>query len=96
MEQRKFDAETVIADFLGDVCDGHERIGSLIRNRTNYETLRSMAKVLIRDLKENGHEITGEAGVRHAAREIPPRTPHPFLTDAFWEENERRYSPPSS
>lgn len=51
IKKPKFDAETVIADFLGDVYDGHPRVGGL--NSNNYERLRALAKVLISDLGEN-------------------------------------------
>lgn len=51
MSKPKFDAETVIADFLGDLCDGHPRVGRL--NSTDYKRLREVANVLIDDLKEN-------------------------------------------
>lgn len=52
----KFDAETVIADFLGDVWDGHPRVGRL--NSVDYKRLREMARVLIRDLADQGISIS--------------------------------------
>lgn len=51
IQQPRFDAQTVIADFLGDLHDGHPRVGRL--NSTDYKRLRELADVLIRDLKEN-------------------------------------------
>lgn len=55
-QQPKFDAETVIADFLGDLHDGHPRVGRL--NSTDYKRLRELAQVLITDLKENDLSVT--------------------------------------
>lgn len=48
----KFDAETVIADFLGDIADGHMRVGGSTLRRPISE-LRELARVLISDLKDN-------------------------------------------
>jgi len=48
----KFDAETVIADFLGDLHDVHERLGGGL-NSTSYDRLRYLAKILISDLADN-------------------------------------------
>jgi hypothetical protein len=68
MERMKFDAETVIADFLGDLWDGNERVGKL--DSAEYKRLRKLAQVLIADLKDNGLAIsslqkTGDANERH-------------------------------
>lgn len=46
-------AETVIADFLGDIKDGHERVKQAVAGRTSYERWRALAKVLLADLKDN-------------------------------------------
>lgn len=46
-------AETVIADFLGDIEDGHERIKQAVSGRTSYERWRALAKVLLADLKDS-------------------------------------------
>jgi hypothetical protein len=58
MPKTKLDAETVIADFLGDIADGHARVGGSSLRRSIPE-LRKLGRVLIADLKENGFEITG-------------------------------------
>jgi hypothetical protein len=49
---KKCDAETVIADFLGDIQDCHPRVGHTGMG-TDYKRLRELAQVLIADLKEN-------------------------------------------
>lgn len=56
MEKIKFDAETVIADFLGDLYDGHERVGKL--DSCEYAKLRRLAQVLITDMKESDLAVT--------------------------------------
>jgi hypothetical protein len=56
----KFDAETVIADFLGDLYDGHPRVGGL--NSNKYERLRELAKVLISDLAEHDIAVSSQGG----------------------------------
>lgn len=56
IKKPKFDAETVISDFLGDLCDGHPRVGRL--NSTDYGRLRELARTLVSDLKENDLAIT--------------------------------------
>jgi hypothetical protein len=56
IKKPKFDAETVISDFLGDMCDGHPRVGRL--NSTDYKRLREQAQVLIADLAENGIAVS--------------------------------------
>lgn len=48
----KFDAETVIADFLGDMADNHPSVGSL-PPKPSYAELRGLAMLLIDRLKEN-------------------------------------------
>lgn len=52
IEKMQFDAETVIADFLGDLYDGHERVGKL--DSCEYAKLRRLARVLANDLRDNG------------------------------------------
>lgn len=56
IKQPKFDAETVIADFLGDLHDIHPRLGGGL-NSTSYDRLRYLAKILISDLAENDLSI---------------------------------------
>jgi hypothetical protein len=56
----KFDAETVIADFLGDLYDCHPRVGGL--NSSKYERLRELAKVLISDLAEQDIAVSSQGG----------------------------------
>lgn len=56
----KFDAETVIADFLGDLYDGHPRVGRL--DYASYKRLREQAQVLIRDLADQGIAVTSPVG----------------------------------
>ena len=55
-KQPQFDAETVIADFLGDLYDGHPRVGRL--DSTAYKRLRELAQVLIRDLRDQGINVS--------------------------------------
>lgn len=55
IKKPQFDAETVIADFLGDMYDGHPSVGRL--NSANYKHLREQAQVLIRDLADQGIKL---------------------------------------
>lgn len=47
----QFDAETVIADFIGDLADHNQRLAPDEPN--DYVHLRALARILISDLKEN-------------------------------------------
>lgn len=64
----KFDAETVISDFLGDLYDGHARVGGGL-NSSNYERLRGLAKVLLADLAENDITVSVPSDQRGGGRE---------------------------